>query len=308
MQGTQQTVSILKAVTTKSDIPECADEYYRSLITRNAHFVDEQAQAALRNLKVLVAGCGTSGGACIQPLARLGVTRFYLTDNGSYELSNFNRQHANVDNLGVNKSTFHKGEVLGINPYCEVRDFPDGITPENCLDLVKWADIVLDCVDVTALPAIQMKLLLHECAKEEKKPTLSALDLGFRQWGTTFDYRRPGVKVLNGKIQACRKAKHPIKALFTMFPLDSVPDHVLPLVYDLLLDGERPASQLGCPSDVLSGIIAAALVRYVKTGELISGWNIDLGSVAFPLKERMKMSFKGFTLRQRTKHLLRSTP
>jgi len=298
----------IKVVASKQDIPNDPHEYYDCLVTRNFHFVTPEAQKNLKNLKVLVAGCGTAGGACIEPLARLGIMNFRLADNGEYELSNYNRQNANIEGLGVNKATFHKRELLGINPYCDVVDYPEGITPENCAELVKWADVIMDGVDVTASPAIQMKLLLHEWAKREKKPTLSSLDLGFRQWGTTFDYRNDWVEPLNGKIEACRKAKHPIKALFTMFPLDAVPDHALQLVYDVMENADRPASQLGAASDLLAGVMSAAMVRFASSGELIPGWSVDLSYLAHSKPERLKTFLKARALRRKTKKLINEAP
>jgi tRNA A37 threonylcarbamoyladenosine dehydratase len=153
--------------------------FYAELVTRNRHFVPAEAQAKMRDLKVLVAGCGSGGGACIEPLARLGVTKFMIADNGAYELANLNRQHAFVDSIGVNKAEFHANELRRINPFIQVEAFTEGVTRENLDRMIGWADIIFDCVDVTTYDAIVLKLLLHEKAHAAKRPVFSMLDLGY---------------------------------------------------------------------------------------------------------------------------------
>jgi hypothetical protein len=279
-------------------------EFYRILTNRNRHFVSEETQNKLKKLKILVAGCGTAGGACIEPLSRLGVTQFRLADNGAYELANLNRQHAFVDSIGINKAEFHYHEVKRINPFSDVAFFSEGISETNLEKLVAWSDIVIDGVDVTNPEAIQMKLRLHEVAHSAKKAVFCMLDLGFCQWGESFDYRDPFVPLLHGRMPRAKNASHPIKVLFEMFPLSSVPAHSLPLVYDVLTDVKVSASQLGCASDLLSAIIAPAILRFVEYGDLVPGWNIDLEYLAHPLGKRWKTFLTSPLLRFKIKRIL----
>jgi tRNA A37 threonylcarbamoyladenosine dehydratase len=57
-----------------------ADTFYQSFTERNRGLISEQAQQALRQATVLIAGCGSTGGAAVQPLARLGIERFLLAE------------------------------------------------------------------------------------------------------------------------------------------------------------------------------------------------------------------------------------
>ena len=70
--------------------------FYAELTARNFHFVSSDLQKQMAQVKVLIAGCGSTGGACIEALARAGVQHFALADNGHYELNNLNRQHARL--------------------------------------------------------------------------------------------------------------------------------------------------------------------------------------------------------------------
>jgi hypothetical protein len=284
--------------------PQFAQEYYRELTRRNRHFVDSKTQERLQSLRVLIAGCGAGGGACTQPLARLGVTQFRLTDNGYYEISNLNRQHCFSDHIGENKAEYHARQILRINPYADVQADPRGIRPDNVEALVAWADIVIDAVDVTNPESIQMKFLLHEIAKKMGKPVLSPLDPGLCQYGQTYDYRDPQTLPLHGRLEACKRAHHPMKALFSMFSVDDLPSHTLPLLNDLLNDSTQPASQLAVSADLLSGVVGSAMIRYAETGELISGWYLNLESLAYSWKKRIGFWTQSFRLRSSIKRRL----
>jgi len=49
------------------------DAFYAELISRNRGLIDAAEQAALRRTRFVVAGCGSTGGACIMPLVRLSL-------------------------------------------------------------------------------------------------------------------------------------------------------------------------------------------------------------------------------------------
>ncbi len=282
-----------------------SDEFYSQLTTRNRHFISLPTQGQLKGLRVFIAGCGAAGGACIEPLARLGVTQFRLSDNGTYELSNLNRQHTFIDQVGVNKSSFHAQEVSRINPFADVVAFPEGVTRENLDTLIEWADLVIDAVDVTVQESIQLKFHLHEVAKKARRPVLSPLDPGFCQMGYVFDYRKSSVQPIGGRLEACKKTKNPIQGLLTMFPIEAMPSHSLQLFVDLLESPEIPASQLGCSADLLSGIIAAIVLKFAATRELPWGWNMDLASYALTFGDRFELGLNGFFLRRHINRLLK---
>lgn len=284
--------------------PRLNDEgaYYRELTSRNFHFVAPETQRRLSELDVLVAGCGSTGGACIEALARIGVRRFRLADNGDYEITNLNRQHARLDSIGKNKAVFHAEEVRAIQPFAKIAVYPDGLTPSNLDAALEGVAFVMDAVDVTTRSGMEMKIRLHEECARRRLPVFTALDLGYRQWGKSFDYRSGGLTPLAGAASAARAKKHPISALFTLYSLDAVPDHALPLIDDLLKSRTSFASQLGATSDLLSSIIVAAAIRFVESGEVVPGWSIDL----WEMKDGKKGPFwRRFLARRKARALRR---
>jgi hypothetical protein len=287
-----------------STIPENETEFYAELTKRNKAFITSATQLKLKSLKMLVAGCGSTGGACTQSLARVGVTQFVLADNGSYELNNLNRQHAYLKDLGKNKAAFHAEQIKQINPFAQIKTHTDGVTPENVEEMVKWSDLIMDGVDITSESGMRMKIKLHEVAKKYGKPVLAGLDMGFRQWGKGYDYRKKNLDTLGGIHKAVKAIKHPIKAIFTIVPLSKSPAHCLPLIRDLMSGEETSASQLGCTSDLLASIIVPAAIRFVETGQLVSGWNVDFDYLAHSRVDRFKTKIKGVLWRWQATQLM----
>jgi tRNA A37 threonylcarbamoyladenosine dehydratase len=101
-------------------------EFYAELTKRNRGLVSPAQQEALRNGAVLVAGCGSVGGAAVQPLARLGVQRFQLADPGFFELNNLNRQPAGIPDIDRNKAEVAGEHVRQINPHAQVAVHSEG--------------------------------------------------------------------------------------------------------------------------------------------------------------------------------------
>lgn len=255
------------------------EEFYRLLVSRNLHFISAMTQKKMRQLKILIAGCGSTGGSCIETLARAGVENFILADNGEYEITNLNRQHARCSSIGLNKAVFHQKELLEINPFIRVVVDSNGITEKNSERFCEMADLIFDAVDVTTESGMAAKLQLHVAAKKFQRPVLSALDLGFHQFGMSFDYRRADLELLAGNWQAAKDCQHPIKALFSIYPLSAVPDHCLRLITDLAQGTCSYASQLGCTSDLLGALIVPIVIRFLQSGELVKGWSYDSSSI-----------------------------
>lgn len=283
------------------------NRFYDELTSRNFHFVSPQLQSQVRKVKILIAGCGSSGGACIEPLARVGVGHFYLADNGRYELNNLNRQHARIENLDENKAVFHSNEVRSINPFAQVRVFDQGVTRDNVEEMASWPDLVFDGVDVTTPDGIRAKVYLHKACHKYKKPVLSALDLGYLQWGVSFDYRNPLQLALNGRSEEILNCDHPISALLKIFPLSVFPSHCIELLADIYENKVNFASQMGCTSDALSALIVPAMLKFLQTGELLPEWKLDLTSYRYTKMERLRFWLRAQQLKWKIRRYIRAT-
>lgn len=165
------------------------DAFYAGLTQRNRGLISADLQARIRRTRVLVAGCGSIGGAVVQPLGRTGYQHFVLADVGTYELNNLNRQGAFIDDLGQNKAAVGVRMLRGINPHVDARAVLEGITRSNARELVEQADVIIDGVDVTTAAGLAAKICLHQEACRQARPLVTGWDMAGALAAQVFDYR-----------------------------------------------------------------------------------------------------------------------
>ncbi|MBW8796927.1 MAG: ThiF family adenylyltransferase [Streptomyces sp.] len=170
--------------------PTAQARFYTELTARNAGVVPEADQWALRAATVLVAGCGSIGGAAVEPLARLGLQNFVLADPGTYELSNLNRQSATVADLDRNKASLAGDRVRAINPHASVEVCTEGVTRQTVGRLTASCQVIIDGVDVTTPEGWRAKILLHRHAVQRRLPLITGWDMAGTQYVRCYDYRQ----------------------------------------------------------------------------------------------------------------------
>lgn len=165
-------------------------DFYAELTARNTGVIDQAAQEVIRTASVLIAGCGSIGGAAVEPLARLGVQHFTVADPGSYELNNLNRQDAAISDIGRNKAEVAAERITAVNPSCHVRVFRQGVAEETLQDLIGTCAVVVDGVDVTTMSGLRAKYLLHQEAVRRRLPLITGWDMAGAQYVRCYDYRK----------------------------------------------------------------------------------------------------------------------
>jgi molybdopterin/thiamine biosynthesis adenylyltransferase/nitroreductase len=195
--------------------------HYEELTSRNQPALPEADQRALSRVRVLFAGCGSIGGAPIEPLARMGLTHFLLAEPGAYELNNLNRQAALLPDVGRNKAEVLRDLVARINPAARVLAESQGVTAENVDWLVGSSDLIVDGVDVTEESGLAAKRLLHEEAFRQQRVVLCGLDLAGTQLFRIFDYRDPRARPFDGRLDRAPAHLSPLEFLARIIdPLD----------------------------------------------------------------------------------------
>lgn len=155
--------------------------------SRNADVISRGEQAALSAMGVLVAGCGSVGGAVVEPLARLGVLSFALADPDVYELSNLNRQACYLADVGRPKASVLAERVTAINPYARALAYDEGLTVGNIPQALRDIDVVFDGMDGAMSP--WEKYTLHAEAAQRRIPVVAGADFGGKPVLYVFDYR-----------------------------------------------------------------------------------------------------------------------
>jgi len=243
--------------------PETA--HYREMTRRNQPSLSRPEQAALRATRVLVAGCGSIGGAAVVPLVRLGVERFVLCEPGDYELNNLNRQAADMGDIGRNKAEVQAARARAINPRAELLVEPDGVTEGNVDWLVGTTDVVIDGVDVTEPAGIAAKRALHQEAWRQRRLVISGLDLGGTQVVYAFDYRDGRTRPLNGRLEGAPADIGALDFLTRLVsPLD-VPRELL-AYSEAMIRGQAGSPPQLAPTADQFGVLAAWMVLDFAAG------------------------------------------
>lgn len=121
------------------------------------------ARKKLSEKTALVVGAGGLGGYVIEHLARSGLGKIIVMDGDVFHKSNLNRQlYCTLKNIGEKKALAAKERV---NLICDTEcvAIEEFFTEKNA-DIVKDADVVIDCVD-----NIEARILLEKVCKNNDK-------------------------------------------------------------------------------------------------------------------------------------------
>ncbi|WP_411140530.1 HesA/MoeB/ThiF family protein [Streptomyces sp. x-80] len=246
--------------------PPTPTDFYTELTCRNAGVVSEAQQEVLRTAVVLIAGCGSIGGAAVVPLVRMGVQHFLLADSGEYELNNLNRQHATVRDIGRNKADVAAERILEINPQAEVRVFTEGVTAANAAELARSCQIIVDGVDVTTMSGVQAKFQLHKRAAALQLPLVTGWDMAGALYAQHFDYRKID-KPFKGVItEGDLDRLSTWELIFRMVPMRRIPTEMLAELSPNLESRTYSVPQVAYAA-LLFGAISSHMVAKLLAGE-----------------------------------------
>lgn len=108
------------------------------------------ALARFRDAHVCVVGVGGVGSWVVEALARSAIGRLTLIDLDNVAESNINRQiQALSGTIGQAKIHALAERIAQINPFCQVRQIEDFITPDNLDEMIggQGFDYVVDAID-----------------------------------------------------------------------------------------------------------------------------------------------------------------
>ena len=282
-------------------------DHYREMTRRNQPSLSREDQGALRAVRVLVAGCGSIGGAPVVPLVRLGVERFVLCEPGDYELNNLNRQAADMADIGRNKAEVQADRARAINPEVEALVEPDGVTEDNVDWLVGTTDVIIDGVDVTEPAGIAAKRALHDEAWRQRRLVISGLDLGGTQVVYGFDYRDGRTRPLNGRLDKAPEDLDGLQFLTRLVsPLD-VPRELL-AYSEAMIRGQAGSPPQLAPTADQFGVLAAWMVLDFAAGRPVRRRiKVAIPDLVMPRRRRLGNEAVRMVELARVKYLLETT-
>ena len=265
--------------------PRDPSEFLAEFRLRNRGLISDSDQTALSEARFLIAGCGSTGGATIEPLVRAGAMRLILVEPGSYELHNLNRQRATLEAIGCNKAAWLAKDALAINPYLDLEIVEIGISSRNAGDMTARADLIIDAIDVTSMEGLKGKCALHEAAAAARRPVISAYDLAYRQYVSIYDYRRLRAP-LRGELDRVRKAPTPTDALARLIPFWAIPYELLEEIERLQDEPNASISQLGCAADLFGALVVPLAVEMLASRSVKKSYVLDLKDPSLPFSRR----------------------
>jgi tRNA threonylcarbamoyladenosine dehydratase len=275
---------------TPAEFYDILTTFYDILTTRNTGVVRARDQQRVAEAKVLVAGCGSIGGAAIEPLVRFGFRHLVLADPGAYELNNLNRQNATVADLGRNKAEVAAARAQSINPHAEIEVVSDGVTAATLEHLLDGVTLIVDGVDITTRRGLTAKGLLHEAAGEAQLPLFTGWDMSGTQYLRLYDYRRGG-PVFDGQVSRSEMERLPMWDLLArLVPARKVPRDLLRLVR-IGLGGETfTFPQLVHAADQF-GVLATSMAYRIVTGRPVPRHvTVDVHAMTMPRPMRLAES------------------
>jgi adenylyltransferase/sulfurtransferase len=146
----------------------------------------EEAQERLLAAHALVIGAGGLGSSALLYLAASGMGRITVCDGDRVDLTNLQRQVVHrQESIGTPKAASAAGTLRSINPEIRVEPLEERAGPERLAQLVRGADVVLDCSDNFAT-----RHALNRACVNARKPLVSGAGIRFDGQVAVFDLRR----------------------------------------------------------------------------------------------------------------------
>ncbi len=142
-------------------------------------------QQKIARAHALIMGAGGLGSPVALYLASAGVGTLTICDGDTVDLTNLQRQIVHrEDAIGMAKAASAERTLAGINPEIKVRAFNERVAGERFDQLVREADIVLDCSDNFAT-----RHALNRACVANAKPLVSGAGVRFDGQIAVFDRR-----------------------------------------------------------------------------------------------------------------------
>ena len=147
----------------------------------------EEAQERLLAARALVVGAGGLGSSALLFLASSGVGHITVCDGDHVDLTNLQRQIVHrTESIGESKVASAARTLAALNPDVRVVALEERADEQRLAQLVREADVVLDCSDNFAT-----RYALNRACVASRKPLVSGAGIRFDGQVAVFDLRNP---------------------------------------------------------------------------------------------------------------------
>ncbi len=149
--------------------------FFQIRTARNRNIITEKEQIHYRNMKVGIIGLSIGSAIVSSLVATGGPKRMKLADHDTIELSNLNRMHATLLDIGRNKSLIAAERVWSLDPFAELDVWDEEVT-ENTIEkfiLRPKLDVFIDSMD-----SLSLKVFVRLLCRKHKIPVLMTTSNG----------------------------------------------------------------------------------------------------------------------------------
>jgi adenylyltransferase/sulfurtransferase len=155
------------------------ERYARQMLVKNW---GEEGQKKLQSARVVVVGAGGLGSPASIYLAVAGVGELRIIDSDVVELSNLNRQVLHWDkDIGRLKALSAEEKLRNLNRDIKVEAISERLDENNGEELLRGADVVLDCLD-----NFPTRFLLNKLCHRLRIPLIHSVIFGLEGRITTI--------------------------------------------------------------------------------------------------------------------------
>lgn len=233
---------------------------YQESFARNIGIFTETEQELLKNSTIAVAGVGGVGGLLVERLIRLGVGSIKITDLGTFEQSNINRQYGSTMlTLERYKADVVYQDSKDINPEANIYYDNRGITSEADAErFVDGTDLVIDEMDYGAW---KESIYLQRSARKNGIYYLFAGAIGFGALLANFDPKGITLEEYNkispnADLEKLRELSVPAERILPVIPSYATTAMSMEMIQDIIA-GQRavPTCSVGVG---LASVLAAS--------------------------------------------------
>ncbi len=149
------------------------DMYFELRTARNRELISAGDQQKYRAVKIGIAGLSVGSGILHALVISGGPQHIRLADFDVIEVTNLNRIQASLLDIGATKTDVAARQVWELDPFADLRLYPNGVTIENLGEFINGLDFFIDEMD-----SLDLKLKARLICKEKKIPVLMCTDNG----------------------------------------------------------------------------------------------------------------------------------
>ncbi|MEQ8236618.1 MAG: ThiF family adenylyltransferase [Syntrophomonadaceae bacterium] len=236
------------------------ESHYRDYFIRNIGIFTETEQEQLKTCTIAVAGVGGVGGLLIERLVRIGVGKIKMTDLGTFETSNINRQYgAAIKTIDRHKADVVYEQMIEINPSVKIEFDNKGINTMRDAELfIENCDLVIDEMDYGAW---KESIYLQRAARRKGIYYAFAGAIGFGALMVNFDPKGITLEEYNNlppdqDLEQCQTISVPIERVLPVVPTYVTNALSMEMIQEII-SGQRPVPTCSVGTG-LASILAAS--------------------------------------------------